>query len=93
MRVAAGTFDYHENNIYPRGQYSVRKSDPIHDTLDLTRNYWGTTDLDAIAEMIWDGNDDPDEPILEDPALAAITDWADVPIEHTTWSDVKARSR
>ena len=53
---------------------------------DLTGNYWGTTDVDSIAEWIWDVKDDPAIhstvnylPIAEGP----------VPTENTTWSDVK----
>jgi hypothetical protein len=26
--------------------------------LDMSNNYWGTADLDRVAEMIWDGTDD-----------------------------------
>ncbi len=33
---------------------------PPADTLDFTGNYWGTTEVDTIAEWIWDGRDDPD---------------------------------
>ena len=29
-------------------------------TVDLRNNYWGTEDEAAIAEMIFDGNDDPE---------------------------------
>ena len=27
---------------------------------DFTNNYWGTTDPDSIAALIWDSNDDPE---------------------------------
>ena len=31
----------------------------LHETtVDLRDNYWGTSDPDSIAAVIWDGNDD-----------------------------------
>ncbi len=53
---------------------------------DLTGNYWGTTDVDSIAEWIWDGNDDP--AIHSTVNYLPIADGP-VPTENTTWSDVK----
>ena len=29
-------------------------------TVDLRNNYWGTEEESAIAEMVFDGNDDPE---------------------------------
>jgi len=57
---------------------------------DLTANYWGTTDPEAIAELIWDGNDDP--------SLMTTVDFlplADGPVaeEPTSWGDLKAMFR
>ena len=33
---------------------------PPVETLDLSGNYWGTTEADTISAWIWDGLDDPD---------------------------------
>ena len=86
--------DFH-NNHFLRGPdgWFVRTGDyypwdPAY--VDLTQNWWGTTDLDEIAEWIYDGNDHENvnlyieyEPILGGP----------VPTEQTTWSDLKALYR
>jgi hypothetical protein len=56
--------------------------------LNLTGNWWGTTDRDSIDAWIWDGNDDPSikavveyEPILDGPLAA----------ERKSFSSFKAR--
>ena len=61
---------------------------PVH--LDMRYNYWGTTDLDEIAEWIYDGYDQEDvniyidyEPVADGP----------VPTEERSWSGVKALFR
>ncbi len=53
--------------------------------LDFTNNYWGYTDPDSIADLIWDGNDDPAIPCVIDfePFMATILD------EPMGWGDVK----
>ena len=65
---------------YPWGPYEI----------DVRENYWGTTDLDEIAEWIYDGHDDDDvelffvyEPIADGP----------VATEDRTWSEVKSLYR
>ncbi len=59
-------------------------------TIDLTGNFWGTTDSAAIAAMIHDSIDDPAlhctvlyEPFANGP----------VPTESTSWGDLKASFR
>jgi hypothetical protein len=58
--------------------------------LDLSGNYWGTSDSATIAAIIFDGNDDPSNhctiqflPFANGP----------VPSETTTWGDLKALFR
>jgi hypothetical protein len=62
--------------------------DPVH--LDLTGNWWGTTDTAYIAEHIWDGHDDPQVRIFFD--YEPIADGP-IPTEGQTWSQVKERFR
>lgn len=58
--------------------------------IDLTQNWWGTTDLDEIAEWIYDGSDDENDNIYieYEPILGG-----SVPAEQTTWSDLKSLYR
>jgi len=60
--------------------------DPEVQILDLSNNYWGTTDTGLIDDWIWDGNDDPEvhafvdyEPFAGQP----------IPTEQRTWGEVK----
>ena len=82
--------DFHDNHILRGdGAWFVRTAtywpgDPTY--IDMSSNWWGTTDLDEIAEWIYDGYDDEDvngyvvyEPILGGP----------VATEQTTWSELK----
>jgi hypothetical protein len=62
--------------------------DPVH--LDLTGNWWGTTDTAYIAEHIWDCHDDPQVRIFFD--YEPIADGP-IPTEGQTWSQVKERFR
>jgi len=64
--------------------------DPNCEILDLSGNYWTTTEPDSIAELIWDGDDDPGnhavvqyEPFLDGP----------VPVRHSTLGQLKAQFR
>lgn len=58
--------------------------------LNLTGNYWGTADAEAIRALIWDANDTSEtngvvsfEPFTDGP----------VPTESTSWGDVKVLFR
>jgi hypothetical protein len=57
---------------------------------DLSGNYWGTTDADAIRATIWDANDTSDTN-----CLVGFEPFADgpVPTESTSWGDLKASFR
>jgi Right handed beta helix region len=50
---------FHNNHILPGSGYSVYLgcSLPSEGHLDLTNNYWGTTEPDSIAAWIFDAND------------------------------------
>ncbi len=58
--------------------------------VDLTNNYWGTTDLEEIAEYIFDGNDFPGSDLIID--FAPIADGP-VSTETTTLEGIKAMYR
>lgn len=57
---------------------------------DLSGNYWGTKDIDAIRGSIWDANDTP-----ETNGVVRFEPFADgeVPTESTSWGDLKASFR
>jgi hypothetical protein len=79
-------------HILPASGWAVRcygSWSNVH-TLDLTGNYWGTTDAVVIAASIWDGND---EPAIQ--CTMQFDPFADgpVPTETTTWGDLKALFR
>lgn len=58
--------------------------------LDLSGNYWGTTDTATIDSMIFDGNDDPlnHSTVQYLPIANGL-----VPAETTSWGDLKALFR
>ncbi len=57
---------------------------------DFRNNYWGTTDTDSLDAWIWDGHDDPSvHSVVEYMPMAD----GPVPIETSTWGDVKAMFR
>jgi hypothetical protein len=58
--------------------------------LDLTGNFWGTTDADVIGSLILDSNDDPTVH-----CTVNFLPFADgpVPTEFTSWGDLKALFR
>ncbi|MDY0108579.1 MAG: right-handed parallel beta-helix repeat-containing protein [Candidatus Krumholzibacteria bacterium] len=58
--------------------------------LDLTGNYWGTTDVDYISQWILDGHDDPQIRYYID--FVPMAD-SPVPTEQKTWSEVKGLFR
>ena len=57
---------------------------------DLSGNYWGTTDAEAIRASIWDAND-----TSETNGVVSFEPFADgpVPTESTSWGDLKASFR
>ena len=57
---------------------------------DLSGNYWGTTDIEAIRASIWDAND-----TSETNGVVLFEPFADgpVPTESTSWGDLKASFR
>ena len=79
-------------DILNGGNYSVKLAYFLDQFIehDMTGNYWGTTDPDSIAAMIWDSNDDPEihstvlfEPFAGEP----------VPTEETSFGSIKAMFR
>jgi hypothetical protein len=95
IRVCNSTFDFHDNEIYNGGGWSVLVecygSPPVQ-TIDLTGNYWGTQDAGQIAEWIRDMNDNPW------PMVYAVVDFepyllAPTSTEQQSWGRVKALYR
>ena len=89
-----GHLDFHDNHIFrrPGGLFASTSEyypgEPRY--IDLTRNYWGTTDLDELADGIFDGNDSDlvslyfvIDPVADGP----------VPAERKSFGDVKALYR
>jgi hypothetical protein len=78
--ILRGTGDYVYLNGY-EGESEV---------LDLTNNYWGTTDADQIAAWIHDGNDDPGIH-----AIVNFEPFSGQPLgsEQRSWGGVKALFR
>jgi len=75
-----GAWFVRTNDYYPYGPYDV----------DMSGNWWGTTDLDELAEWTYDGNDNDlvwmyviYEPLADGP----------VSTEATTWGGLKAMFR
>jgi hypothetical protein len=68
--------------------WTTYSGDPVH--LDVTENWWGTDDVDYIAEHIWDGNDDPNIQIFFDYVPIA---GGPVPVQQQTWTEVKGLFR
>ena len=59
-------------------------------TVNLTGNYWGTTDSDAIAALIYDSHDDPAVPYS---VVYAPYANGPLPAEATSWGNLKALFR
>lgn len=80
----------HDSNLLPASGWAVycavAPGWPVH-SLDLTNNNWGVTDAAAIEAMIWDHNDDPNNPctVLYSPYVGQ-----PVGVESTTWGELKA---
>lgn len=54
--TAVNSPSIHENNIYSNLNYNIKLSVP--DNVDATYNWWGTTELSVIDELINDNADD-----------------------------------
>jgi hypothetical protein len=82
------TIDLHGNHIFNAGGHTILLEtflDPPDVILDLTGNYWGTSEADSIDKWIWDGNDDPTihafvdfEPFSPVPIATAQKSWGGV---------------
>lgn len=70
-----GTSPVSENNIFGNTQYNIENQGPMNQ--DVSNNWWGTTDTNAIDASIYDGHDNPTlgllnyEPILTQPVSMA----------------------
>lgn len=93
-KAGNGSLSIHQNHFLRMdGGYFARTTTfyPYADTIiDLSGNYWGTTDIDEIELWTLDGDDLPNsnlffnfEPIAEGP----------VPTEQATWGEVKTLFR
>ncbi|MCK4410593.1 MAG: right-handed parallel beta-helix repeat-containing protein [Candidatus Eisenbacteria sp.] len=89
--------EMHFNDIYDNTEFAVRlygygESDGRG--FDATENWWGTTDPDEIADMIWDCHDDPTIPVcvVYDPWCSA-PGCEPVPVEAASWGAIKAMYR
>jgi hypothetical protein len=79
----------HGNDILNGGGDTVKLAcyvSPPVVVLDLTDNFWGTTDANQIAQWIWDGNDDP--------AIHGFVDFepfagGPIPSDERSWGEVK----
>lgn len=81
---------FHGNHIINGGGWSVHTASRFQplETLDLSRNYWGTTDTDQLDEWIWDHDDDSREIFIVDysPLIGL-----PIPTESTSFGELKAR--
>ncbi len=57
---SAGRVILHDSHIIPGSGFAVRMNGVFADFVlqDFKGNYWGTTDPNEVAAMIWDFNDD-----------------------------------
>jgi hypothetical protein len=78
----------HDCDILNDGGYSVQLQ-YFNDQFvvqEMSDNYWGTTDLDQIAEWIWDSRDNA---ALQSTVEFLPIEEDSVPVETRSWSDVK----
>ena len=83
------------NDLDSNGEYELLIAWPGFGTVDATSNWWGTTDPDVIATLIFDCYDDPDlvtcvlfEPWCIEPGCEGTS-----PSESGTWGSIKALYR
>jgi hypothetical protein len=93
IRCSGSSIALHGNHILNAGGYSVLLQafpNPPDVIIDLSNNYWGTTDTDTINAWIWDGNDTP---YIH--AFVQYEPFANAPIgtEQQSWGRVKALYR
>jgi hypothetical protein len=84
-----GSAAIHASHLLPASGLAVacyqHNGTPL--TIDMTGNYWGTADSAAIATLIQDHQDDPAIPYT---VVYAPYANGPVPIESTSWGDLKA---
>jgi len=89
-----GELNFHQNHLFrAEGGYFAWTTDywPYDEVvLDLSGNYWGTTDIEEIEEWTLDGNDFPNSNLYFN-----FLPLADGPVrtERATWGDVKSLFR
>lgn len=81
------------NSIYENAEYNLRHNGPLNGPrVNATQNWWGTTDLAAIAAGIYDWNDNSQNGIVNfEPILTDIPDPDAVPDEITEPSTEPAK--
>ena len=68
------TLEY--NNIYDNRSYNVAIAEAQDFPVNATNNWFGTTDSEKIAELLFDKNDDPELAEIEiEPVLDKPVDW------------------
>ena len=85
--LSSGNIELHGNHILRNGSYYVKcEGFPLPPDLliDLSENYWGTSDPEFISSWIWDGNDNSSihafvvyEPFCKDPIVTNVRDIQD----------------
>lgn len=89
---AGGRASMHGSHLLPASGLAVLcdqySGTPV--TIDMSGNYWGTTDSGAIAALIQDHADDPAIPYT---VVYAPYANGPVPTESTSWGDLKALFR
>ena len=61
--------------------------------MNAEENWWGTTDPNEIAEMIWDCRDDPATRCVDFEPWCAAPGCEPVPVESESWGAIKAMYR
>ncbi|MBU8922553.1 MAG: right-handed parallel beta-helix repeat-containing protein [Bacteroidales bacterium] len=83
IRIENSLPQIHGNHILRGERYAVRlKSFSLNEEdlfIDMTNNYWGTTDTDSIAAWIYDGNDEYD-PVWGIKAFVVFEPFSTVPL-------------
>lgn len=90
--LAGGRISLHGSHLLPASGLAVLcerySGTPV--TIDMSGNYWGTTDSVAIAALIQDHADDPAIPYT---VVYAPYAGGPLPTETTTWGELKALFR